>query len=108
MKLYISHPNSDRVKNIVNKMVEAAGRAVLIEKPNLDSDLINQIVEVVKNSMAQTMAILLIDSSNTIIEFDIENSIGKAFEDVAKYARWELDQEKDNDEKIDNVDHHQV
>jgi flavin-binding protein dodecin len=58
--------------------------------------------------MAKTMAVLLLGSSSTIIEYDIENAVGQAFENVAKMVKWELEQEQDNDEKIDNVDHHQV
>ena len=108
MKLYVSHTESERVKDIVAKLVEAAGSSVLVEKPDLDKDLVDEIVKNVKMTMAKTMAVLLLGSSSTIIEYDIENAVGQAFENVAKMVKWELEQEQDNDEKIDNVDHHQV
>jgi flavin-binding protein dodecin len=108
MKLYVSHTESERVKDIVAKLVEAAGSSVLVEKPDLDKDLVDEIVKNVKMAMAKTMAVLLLGSSSTIIEYDIENAVGQAFENIAKMVKWELEQEQGNDEKIDNVDHHQV
>lgn len=89
MKLYISHPDTDRVKEIVEKMVNAAGRSILMEKPDLDNDLINQVVKVVKNVMSDTMDTLLLGSTSTIVEFDIENAVGQAFENVAKLGKGE-------------------
>jgi flavin-binding protein dodecin len=108
MKLYVSHTESERVKDIVAKLVEAAGSSVLVEKPDLDKDLVDEIVKNVKMAMAKTMAVLLLGSSSTIIEYDIENAVGQAFENIAKMVKWELEQEQGNDEKIDNVDHQQV
>ncbi len=93
MKLYISHSDIDRVKEIVDKMVNAAGRSVMFEKPDLDKAIIDQVVKVVKNVMSDTMDTLLTGSTSTIVEFDIENAVGQAFENVAKLVKWE----KEND-----------
>lgn len=98
MKLYISHPDTDRVKEIVEKMVNAAGRSVLMEKPDLDKGLINKVVIVVKNVMSDTMDTLLLGSTSTIVEFDIENAVGQAFENVVKLIKWEKENDLSDDE----------
>ena len=93
MKLYISHTDHDRVREIVEKMVNAAGRSILMEKPDIDKGLIDKVVKVVKNVMNDTMDTLLLGSSSTIIEFDIENAVGQAFENIAKMVKWEREED---------------
>ena len=87
MKLYINHSNPDRVRDIVDKLVNSAGRSVLIEKPDLDTDLINHVIKVVKKVMADSMDTLLSESTSTVIEFDIEDAVGQTFENVAKMVK---------------------
>lgn len=94
MKLFINHSDTDRVKDIVEKLVNAAGRTVLIEKPDIDKSLIDQVVKVVKNVMSDTMDTLLLGSTSTVIEFDIENAVGQAFENVVKLVKWEREEDK--------------
>lgn len=104
MKLYISHTDHDRVREIVEKMVNAAGRSVLIEKPDIDKGLIDKVVKVVKSVMNDTMDTLLLGSSSTIIEFDIENAVGQAFENVSKMVKWEREDMKEEASKTENED----
>lgn len=104
MKLYINHTDPDRVREIVEKMVNAAGSSVLMEKPDIDKDLIDQVVKVVKNGMNDTMDTLLLGASSTIIEFDIENAISRAFENVAKMVKWEREDMKEEASKTESED----
>jgi|PlaIllAssembly_1097288.scaffolds.fasta_scaffold00015_12 hypothetical protein len=94
MKLYINHPETSRVKDIVSKLVNAAGRSVLIEKPDIDKGLIEEVVKVVKNVMSDTMDTLLLGASSVIVEFDIENAVGQAFENVTKLIKWEREEDQ--------------
>lgn len=107
MKLYINHSDPDRVRDIVSKLVNAAGRSVLMEKPDIDKGLIDQVVKVVKNVMNDTMDTLLLGSSSTIIEFDIENAVGQAFENIAKMVKWEREEEQ-NEKESDTETEEQI
>lgn len=91
MKLYIKHADTDRVKEIVEKLVNAAGRSILIEKPDLDKELINKVIYAVKSMMSDTMDTLLRGSDSTVIKFDIETAVGQSFENIAKMVKWEKD-----------------
>lgn len=89
MKIFITHTDTDRVKDIIEKLVNAAGRSILLEKPELDKNLINKVVKAVKAVMSETMDTLLLGSTSTIVEFDIENAVGQSFENVVKLVKWD-------------------
>ena len=100
MKLFINHSDNDRVKDIVEKLVNAAGRSVLINKPDIDKRIVDQVVKAVKSVMSETMDTLLLGSTSTVVEFDIENAVSQAFENVAKLAEWKkVDDENATEEK---------
>lgn len=103
MKLYIKHADTDRVKEIVEKLVNAAGRSILMEKPDLDKELINKVIHVVKNMMSDTMDTLLRGSTSTDVEVDIENAVGQTFENVAKMIKWEKDNDLSDIETEDQI-----
>lgn len=92
MKLLINHTDAVRVKDIVYKLVSAAGNTILVEKPDLDRDLVDKIIKVVKSVMADTLDVLLLGATSTVVEFDIESAVGQAFENVAKLIKWEKEE----------------
>ena len=94
MKLYINHSNSETVKEIVEKMINGVSRSIMAEKPDLDEELVAEIVKVVQQAISETMNTLLFGSTSTIIEFDIENAVGQVFENVAKMVKWEKEDQE--------------
>jgi len=94
MKLYINHSNSETVKEIVEKMINGVSRSIMAEKPDLDEELVAEIVKVVQQAISETMNTLLFGSTSTIIEFDIENAVGQVFENVAKMVKWEKENQE--------------
>lgn len=94
MKLYINHSNSETVKEIVEKMINGVSRSIMAEKPDLDEELVAEIVKVVQQTISETMNTLLFGSTSTIIEFDIENAVGQVFENVAKMVKWEKENQE--------------
>lgn len=95
MKFYIQHSNMDTVREIVEKLVNAAGSHVLLEKPDLDRELISQIIGAVKHGMSTTLDALLPGSSSVIVEFNIEEAVSQAFENVSKMVKLEMNQSEE-------------
>lgn len=94
MKFYIQHSNTDSFREIVEKLVNAAGSHVLLEKPDLDKELKSQIVGAVQHGMSITLDTLLTGSSSVIVEFNIEEAFSQTFENVSRMVQLEMNQPK--------------
>lgn len=94
MKFYIQHSNTDTAREIVEKLVNAAGSHIFLENPDLDKELISKIVGAVQHGMSTILDALLPGSSSVIVEFNIEEAVSQAFENVSKMVKLEMNQFK--------------
>lgn len=87
MKFSIRHQDPKKAYTIAEKMVNAVSDIAINKSDNIPSEVLTEIVSIVKESIRMTLDIIIDDASELVVTYDIEKGIGNTFESVCSAVK---------------------
>lgn len=92
MKLHLKYQDPNKAFEIAERMIDtvSAVSATDANLSNLEPQIMENIVEIVKQSIQNTLKIIVDDSSELVVSYDLEGGISNTFETVCKLVKQSM------------------